>query len=81
VVCHASAWDVDNVRDVRIKACFQPTADDFVTVHHELGHNYYQMAYRNQPFFFRDGANDGFHEAIGDSIALNVTRITSRNWA
>jgi peptidyl-dipeptidase A len=73
VVCHASAWDIDNVRDVRIKACFQPTADDFVTVHHELGHNYYQMAYRNQPFFFRDGANDGFHEAIGDAIALNVT--------
>ncbi|MGA2218356.1 MAG: M2 family metallopeptidase [Terracidiphilus sp.] len=73
VVCHPSAWDVDNVLDVRIKACFQPTADDFVTVHHELGHNYYQMAYRNQPYFFRDGANDGFHEAIGDSIALNVT--------
>ena len=73
VVCHASAWDIDNVKDVRIKACFQPTSDDFVTVHHELGHNYYQMAYRNQPFFFRDGANDGFHEAIGDSIALNVT--------
>ena len=73
VVCHASAWDVDAKLDVRIKACFQPTADDFVTVHHELGHNYYQMAYRNQPFFFRDGANDGFHEAIGDAIALNVT--------
>jgi len=73
VVCHASAWDIDNVRDVRIKACFQPTADDFVTVHHELGHNYYQMAYRNQPFLFQNGANDGFHEAIGDSIALNVT--------
>jgi peptidyl-dipeptidase A len=73
VVCHASAWDIDNVRDVRIKACFQPTADDFVTVHHELGHNYYQMAYRNQPQLFRDGANDGFHEAIGDAIALNVT--------
>ena len=73
VVCHPSAWDIDNVRDVRIKACFQPTADDFVTVHHELGHNYYQMAYRAQPYFFRDGANDGFHEAIGDSIALNVT--------
>ena len=73
VVCHASAWDVDNQLDVRIKACFQPTADDFVTVHHELGHNYYQMAYRNQPFFFQNGANDGFHEAIGDSIALNVT--------
>jgi peptidyl-dipeptidase A len=73
VVCHASAWDVDAKLDVRIKACFQATADDFVTVHHELGHNYYQMAYRNQPFFFRDGANDGFHEAIGDAIALNVT--------
>jgi peptidyl-dipeptidase A len=73
VVCHASAWDIDNVKDVRIKACFQPTADDFVTVHHELGHNYYQMAYRHQPYFFRDGANDGFHEAIGDAIALNVT--------
>jgi peptidyl-dipeptidase A len=73
VVCHASAWDVDFQLDVRIKACFQPTADDFVVVHHELGHNYYQMAYRNQPFFFQNGANDGFHEAIGDSIALNVT--------
>ena len=75
VVCHPSAWDVDNQRDVRIKACFQPTANDFVTVHHELGHNYYQMAYRNQPYFFQGGANDGFHEAIGDSIALNVTPV------
>jgi peptidyl-dipeptidase A len=73
VVCHASAWDVDFQLDVRIKACFQPTADDFVVVHHELGHNYYQMAYRTQPFFFQNGANDGFHEAIGDAIALNVT--------
>jgi peptidyl-dipeptidase A len=73
VVCHASAWDVDMELDVRIKACLQPTADDFVTVHHELGHNYYQMAYRKQPFLFREGANDGFHEAIGDSIALSVT--------
>ena len=75
VVCHPSAWDLDNDRDVRIKACFQPTADDFVTVHHELGHNYYQMAYRHQPLFFQNGANDGFHEAIGDSIALNVTPV------
>jgi peptidyl-dipeptidase A len=75
VVCHASAWDIDFQLDVRIKACFQPTADDFVVVHHELGHNYYQMAYRSQPFFFQNGANDGFHEAIGDSIALNVTPV------
>ena len=73
VICHASAWDLDNDRDVRLKVCLHPNADDFVTVHHELGHNYYQMAYRKQPFMFRNGANDGFHEAIGDSIALSIT--------
>ena len=73
VVCHASAWDIDNDIDVRLKVCLHPTGDDFITVHHELGHNYYQMAYRKQPFLFRNGANDGFHEAIGDSIALSVT--------
>lgn len=73
VVCHASAWDVDNDMDVRLKMCIHITSDDFVTVHHELGHNYYQMAYRHQPFLFRNGANDGFHEAIGDSIALSIT--------
>ena len=53
--------------------CIHISADDFTTVHHELGHNYYQMAYRKQPFIFRGGANDGFHEAIGDSIALSIT--------
>jgi peptidyl-dipeptidase A len=73
VVCHASAWDVDNDKDVRLKLCLHMTADDFRTVHHELGHNYYQLAYRNQPFSFRGGANDGFHEAIGDAIALSIT--------
>jgi peptidyl-dipeptidase A len=73
VVCHASAWDVDNDQDVRLKLCIHVTTDDFTTVHHELGHNYYQMAYRNQPFLFRNGANDGFHEAIGDAIALSIT--------
>jgi peptidyl-dipeptidase A len=73
VVCHPSAWDVDNDLDLRIKACFNITADDFTTVHHELGHNMYQRAYRTQPFLFRNGANDGFHEAIGDSIALSIT--------
>ena len=73
VVCHASAWDIDMREDVRIKACFEPTAEDFVTVHHELGHNFYQRAYKNQPFLFRDSANDGFHEALGDTIALSVT--------
>jgi peptidyl-dipeptidase A len=73
VQCHPSAWDVDGDRDVRLKMCIHVAADDFVAVHHELGHNYYQMAYRKQPYFFRDGSNDGFHEAIGDSIALSIT--------
>ncbi len=73
VVCHASAWDLDNVDDIRIKMCTEVDAEDFQTVHHELGHNYYQRAYRNQPFMFKDGANDGFHEAIGDMVALSIT--------
>jgi len=73
VVCHASAWDLDNANDVRIKMCINVDADNFQTVHHEMGHNYYQRAYQNQPFLFEDGANDGFHEAIGDFIALNTT--------
>jgi peptidyl-dipeptidase A len=73
VVCHASAWDVDNDQDLRIKMCIKVNADDFTTVHHEEGHNFYQRAYRKQPYLFRNGANDGFHEAIGDSIALSIT--------
>ena len=73
VVCHASAWDVDLEEDLRIKMCIDPTAEDFTTIHHELGHNFYQRAYRKQPAIFRDSANDGFHEAIGDAIALSVT--------
>jgi peptidyl-dipeptidase A len=73
VVCHASAWDIDDEEDVRIKACLEPTAEDFITVHHEMGHNIYQRAYRRQPILFRNGANDGFHEAIGDAIALSIT--------
>ena len=73
VVCHASAWDVDNKDDLRIKMCTKVNAGDFVTVHHELGHNYYQRAYNKQPYLYLDSANDGFHEAIGDMIALSVT--------
>ncbi len=73
VVCHASAWDLDYVDDLRIKMCIDTTAEDFVTIHHELGHNYYQRAYNTQPILFRDSANDGFHEAVGDTIALSVT--------
>ncbi len=73
VVCHASAWDVDNIDDLRIKMCIDITGEDFAVVHHELGHNFYQRAYNRQPFLFRDSANDGFHEAIGDTIALSIT--------
>ena len=73
VVCHASAWDIDQYTDVRIKMCINPTAEDLVTIHHELGHVYYYLAYRNQDVLFRAGANDGFHEALGDLMALSVT--------
>jgi peptidyl-dipeptidase A len=73
VVCHASAWHVDFEKDVRLKMCIQITEEDFTTIHHELGHNYYQMAYARQTFLYRDSANDAFHEAIGDTIALSVT--------
>lgn len=73
VVCHASAWDIDNKDDIRLKMCILIRDEDFVTVHHELGHNFYQRAYSKQPFLFQGGANDGFHEAIGDTVALSIT--------
>ena len=73
VVCHASAWDMDNTDDVRIKVCMKPTEEDLFTVYHELGHVYYYLWYKDQPMLFQDGAHDGFHEAIGDTINLSVT--------
>ncbi len=73
VVCHASAWDVDNVDDLRIKMCIKINGNDFTTIHHELGHNYYQRAYNKQSYLYLNGANDGFHEAIGDAVALSIT--------
>ncbi|QIG81881.1 M2 family metallopeptidase [Sphingosinithalassobacter tenebrarum] len=73
VLCHASAWNLNDKDDVRIKMCIKVNADDFVTIHHELGHNYYQRAYQDQPLLYRGGANDGFHEAIGDFVALSIT--------
>jgi peptidyl-dipeptidase A len=73
VVCHASAWAVDFAEDLRIKMCIDPTAEDFTVIHHELGHNFYQRAYKDLPVLFRDSANDGFHEALGDTIGLSVT--------
>jgi peptidyl-dipeptidase A len=73
VVCHASAWDIDSKEDVRLKMCIQIRDEDFRTIHHELGHNFYQIAYMHQPTLFQGSANDGFHEAVGDTIALSVT--------
>jgi peptidyl-dipeptidase A len=73
VVCHASAWDIDWRDDLRIKMCIRPTLDEFITIHHELGHNYYQRAYKDLSALFTDSANDGFHEALGDVLALSVT--------
>lgn len=73
VICHASAWNVDSREDLRIKMCIDITAEDFNVIHHELGHNYYQRAYSQQPILFRESANDGFHEAVGDTIALSIT--------
>ena len=73
VVCHASAWDMGDGEDYRIKMCIEPTPEMFETIHHELGHNFYQRADRDQPPLFRGGANPGFHEAIGDAISLSIT--------
>src|ERR1700682_202522 len=73
VVCHASAWDVDSKEDLRDKIVIQITDEDFRVIHHELGHNFYQRAYNTQPPLFQGSANDGFHEAVGDTIALSVT--------
>jgi peptidyl-dipeptidase A len=73
VVCHASASDVTYSNDLRIKMCIKLDKEDLVTVHHELGHNYYFMQYWTKPVLFQFGANDGFHEAIGDALTLSIT--------
>jgi peptidyl-dipeptidase A len=74
VVCHASAWDLDPAtKDIRIKMCIEKNAEDFVTIHHELGHIFYYQAYNHLPSVYRSGANDGFHEAVGDLLSLSIT--------
>jgi peptidyl-dipeptidase A len=73
VVCHASAWDVTYENDLRIKMCIKPTEEDLITIHHELGHNYYYTYYYTLPVLYQAGANDGFHEAIGDALTLSIT--------
>jgi len=73
VVCHASAWGLDGGNDLRIKMCINQTYDELRVIYHELGHNYYQGAYKNQPPLFQGGAHGGFHEAIGDTVVLSMT--------
>jgi len=74
VVCHASAWDIDSQnKDLRIKMCIQKNEEDFITIHHELGHIFYYQAYAGLPEVFQSGANDGFHEAVGDLLSLSIT--------
>ncbi len=74
VVCHASAWDINSqTQDLRIKMCIEKNAEDFATIHHELGHIFYYQAYADLPEIFQRGANDGFHEAVGDLLTLSIT--------
>ena len=73
VLCHASAWNIDGKEDIRIKMCINITGEDFSIIHHELGHNIYQRAYKSQPFLYQGGAHDGFHEGIGDTIRVSLS--------
>jgi peptidyl-dipeptidase A len=73
VQCHASAWHMDGKEDVRIKQCIRPTYEELRTIYHELGHVYYYLWYKDQPFMFQNGAHDGFHEAVGDTVNLSMT--------
>jgi peptidyl-dipeptidase A len=73
VQCHASAWQMDGGTDVRIKQCVKPTQEELFTMYHEMGHIYYDLSYRHQPYLFQGGAHDGVHEAIGDTINLSMT--------
>ena len=73
VQCHASAWHMDGKEDVRIKMCIRPTYEELSTIYHELGHVYYYLWYKDQPYMFQGGAHDGFHEAVGDTVNLSMT--------
>ena len=73
VQCHASAWHMDGKEDVRIKQCIRPTYEELRTIYHELGHIYYYLWYKDQPYVFQNGAHDGFHEAVGDTVNLSMT--------
>ena len=69
---HASAWHMDLQEDVRCLMSIVPNRDMYETVHHELGHIYYFMAYTNPnvPPLLREGANRAYHEGIGSLMGL-----------
>ncbi|XP_042312779.1 angiotensin-converting enzyme 2 [Sceloporus undulatus] len=71
VVCHPTAWDLGKY-DYRIKMCTKVTMDDFLTAHHEMGHIEYDMAYSHLPLLLKGGANEGFHEAVGEIMSLSA---------
>ncbi|XP_071562887.1 angiotensin-converting enzyme-like [Temnothorax nylanderi] len=73
MICHASAWDFYDGKDFRIKQCTRVNMEDLLTAHHEMGHVEYYLQYKNQPTVFKEGANPGFHEAVGDVISLSVS--------
>ena len=79
LVCHPSGWDFHNGIDYRIKMCTTVNMEDFIYVNHEMGHIQYYLAYKNQSYLFRDGANPGFHEGVADilSIAIGETHYSS----
>ncbi|XP_045110504.1 angiotensin-converting enzyme-like isoform X5 [Portunus trituberculatus] len=72
VVCHPTAWDFYDGKDFRIKMCTQVNMEDLQTIHHELGHVQYFMEYAHLPLTYRNGANGGFHEAIGELVGMVV---------
>jgi len=72
LTCHASAWDFYNGKDYRIKQCTRVNQEDFITVNHEMGHIQYYLQYSGQSYFYRTGANPGFHEGVADILSLAV---------
>lgn len=72
VVCYPVAFDFYNKEDFRIKMCTDPSFEDFIILHHEMGHIQYFMQYKDLPLVFRNSPNPGFHEGIGDTIVLST---------
>jgi len=74
---HASCWHIDLETDIRSLQSIEPNARWFFTAHHELGHGYYFKAYTRPevPYLLRLGAAPGFHEGVGELIALASSQV------